>query len=47
VKERDWDSCYISDGSLKWLARCIVSAEMLIYKLLPTQAAVIKHLFFT
>jgi hypothetical protein len=36
------------DGSLKWLAVCsMVSAEMLICKLLSTQAAGIKHLYFT
>ncbi len=36
-----------SDGSLKWLAVCMVSAEMLNCKLLSTQAAGIKHLYFT
>jgi hypothetical protein len=34
------------DKGLKWLAVCIVSAEMLNCKLLSTQAADIKHLYF-
>jgi hypothetical protein len=33
-----------SDGSLKWLAVSMVSAEMLNCKLLSTQAAGIQHL---
>ncbi len=38
-----------SERSLKWLAVCMVSAEMLIAQLqaLSTQAAGIKHLYFT
>jgi hypothetical protein len=32
-----------SDGSLKWLVVCMVSAEMINCKLLSTQAADIKH----
>jgi hypothetical protein len=36
-----------SDGSLKWLAVCMVSEEMLNFKLLSTQAAGIKYLYFT
>jgi hypothetical protein len=35
-----------SDGSSKWLALGMVSAEMLNGKLLSTQAAVIKRLYF-
>jgi hypothetical protein len=38
-------SLVYSDGSLKWLAACLVSVEMLICKLLSTQAAAIKHLY--
>jgi hypothetical protein len=35
-----------SDGSLKWHAVCMVSAEMLNCKLLSAKAAGIKHLYF-
>jgi len=36
-----------SDRSLKWLAVCMVLAEMLNCKLLSAQAADIKHSYFT
>jgi hypothetical protein len=36
----------LSDGSFKWHAVCMVSAEMINCKLLSTQAAGIKHLYF-
>jgi hypothetical protein len=44
MKERDGNSCFDSDGSLKWLALCMFSAEMLNGKLLSTKAAGIRHL---
>jgi hypothetical protein len=47
VKERGGDYVLYSDGSLKWFVVCMVSAVMLNYKLLSTQAAVIKHLNIT
>jgi hypothetical protein len=38
---------FYSDGGLKWLAVCMVSAEMLNWKLLSTHAAGTKHLNFS
>jgi hypothetical protein len=38
---------FLPDGSLIWLAVCMVSAEMLNYNLLSTQAAGIKHLYIS
>jgi hypothetical protein len=38
---------FYSDKSLKWLAVCMVSAEMLSRKLLSSQADGIKLLYFT
>jgi hypothetical protein len=47
VKESGGYSFFELDGSLKWLAVCMVSAEIIICKLLSTQASGIKHLDFT
>jgi hypothetical protein len=47
--EGEWAAIHVlySDRSLKWLAAFMVSAEMVNRKLLSTQAAGIKHLYFT
>ncbi len=46
VQETGRDSCFVPGWRLKWLAGGMVSAEMLNCKLLSTQAAGIKHLYF-
>ncbi len=41
------ERCFVLWWNLKWLAVCLVWAEMLNCKLLSPQAAGIKHLYFT